>query len=253
MPRTPAISVVVVTRDRPALLKDALAGIARQTLAPLEVVVADDGDAPLDPSGIEAGVLALRLLRSDARCAAAARNLGARAAMGEVLAFLDDDDVWHPAHLDGLARAFQDPDAGLAYRDVDVVREEEAFGARIERDRRRIARDWDPEMMRHDDYIPPSALAIRSDLFRTLSGFDESFRYSEDWDLLLRAAAHTRPRRVPGVTVEVRMRPVGNASAVVNPERRACLDRLSARHGLPPLSIKTFWEVAEALAGEAAR
>ena len=78
----------------------------------------------------------------------------------------------------------------------------------------------------------------------------ETFRYSEDWDLLLRAARWATPRRIPGVTVEVRLRGSDNASADSGPERRACLDRLAARHGLPPLAIKTFWEVAGAVAME---
>ena len=43
----PSISVVIVTRDRPALLRDALRGIAAQRLAPLEVRIADDGELPL--------------------------------------------------------------------------------------------------------------------------------------------------------------------------------------------------------------
>jgi hypothetical protein len=40
------------------------------------------------------------------------------------------------------------------------------------------------------------------------------------------------------------MREQGHASQDQSAERRACLQRLSARHGLPPLDIKTFWEVA---------
>jgi len=104
--------------------------------------------------------------------------------------------------------------------------------------------------MRSDDYLPPSAWGIRRDLFQRLGGFDPSFRYSEDWDLALRAAAVTRVRRVPGVTVEVRLR-VGqgtdgpaNASGAFDAERLDCLRRLAERHGFPTPEPKTFWEVA---------
>jgi hypothetical protein len=98
--------------------------------------------------------------------------------------------------------------------------------------------------MAENDFVPPSALAVRRALFERLAGFDESFACSEDWDFLLRAARLSAPRRVPGVTVEVRLREHGNASADRGPARQGCLDRLSARHRLPALSIKTFWEVA---------
>jgi glycosyltransferase involved in cell wall biosynthesis len=246
----PGISVVVVTCERPLLLADALRSIAAQRLAPLEVRIANDGVGPVEDVVERAGLGRVALLASRAGCAAAARNLAARDALGEAIAFLDDDDRWMPDHLEGLARAFADPAVGIAYRDAAVVRETlEPGGARRDLGRRVIARDWDPEIMRHDDYVAPSAFAIRRSLLERLGGFDETFRFSEDWDLLMRAAALTTPRRVPGVTVEVRLREAGNASADRSPERRACLDRLSARHGLPALAIKTFWEVALALDG----
>jgi glycosyltransferase involved in cell wall biosynthesis len=243
----PSVSVVVTTRDRQALLRRALASVAAQTRAPIEVRVADDGERPADVRELEGGSLELCVLPSVARQAAAARNLAAREARGEVLAFLDDDDRWERDHLEGLAAAFADPDVRLAYRDAAVVRESEDLR---ELERREIARDWDPGWMRHDDYIAPSALAVRRSMFEHLGGFDESFRFSEDWDFLLRAAAETRPRRVPGVTALISIRESGNSSSDRGDERRQCLDRLSARHGLPALEIKTFWQVAESLIAE---
>lgn len=253
----PEVSVVVVTRDRPALLADALAGIASQRHPPLEVRVADDGERSLPPDLPGAGLLETVVIPVKAGLAAAARNRGAAGARGEVIAFHDDDDRWRPDHLAGLAGAFRDPAVAFAWRDCAVIREEiGADGARRERARRVIAHDWDPGLMRSDDYLPPSAWGVRRSLFERLGGFDETFRFSEDWDFVMRAAALTTPRRVPGVTVEVRMREQGNLSSDAGPERQACLDRLAARHGLPPLAIKTFWEVAlavEAAAGRGAR
>lgn len=248
--RPPSFTALVVTRDRPRLLADALAGIARQQAAPLEVRIADDGILPLHEAVGAAGLLEVTLVKAGVGQAGAARNLAACGARGEVLALLDDDDRWLPGHLAGLATAFQDPAVDIAYRDCAVVREEIApDGARIELERVEIARDWEPETMRHDDYLPPSAWGVRRTLFEQLGGFDERFRFSEDWDFLLRAAALTLPRRVPGVSVEVRLRGPDNASADRGEERRDCLARLASRHGLAPLEVKTFWEVALALGG----
>jgi len=245
----PTVSVVLVTRDRPELLLDALRGIAAQTVTPLEVRIADDGERPIDVETLPTGTLELLVIPVEAGMAAAARNRGAARARGEVLAFHDDDDRWLPEHLAGLAAAFRDPDTGFAWRDCVVVREEiEPGGTRRELERRVIAHDWDSGLMHTDDYLPPSAWGVRRSLFERLQGFDETFRFSEDWDFLLRAAALTAPRRAPGVTVEVRMRDQGNLSSDAGAERRECLHRLSQRHGLPPLEIKTFWEVAAAVA-----
>lgn len=253
--RPPTVSVVIVTRDRPALLADALFGIAAQTLPPLEIRIADDGERPVPLEIGGAGGLQTVVIPVGAGRAAAARNRGSAGARGEVIAFHDDDDRWRPDHLAGLAGAFRDPAVDFAWRDSAVIREEIApDGVRHERDRRVIAHDWDDDLMRHDDFLPPSAWGVRRSLFERLGGFDETFRFSEDWDFVLRAAALTSPRRIPGVTVEVRMRDRGNLSSDWGPERLDCLRRLAARHGLPALEPKTFWEVArvvEAAAGGA--
>ena len=259
----PPVSVIVVTRDRPRLLADALAGVAKQVLGPLEVRVGDDGGGSAAAVVESLALLEVTLLPLALGQAGAARNAAAAGARGEVLAFLDDDDVWLPGHLGGLANAFADPEVALAWRDCHVVREQVADdGARVALERRTLARGWDDALMRSNDYLPPSALAIRRSLFESLGGFDEGFRFSEDWDLLLRTADAVGDRRaralrrVPGVTVEVRLREPGgaaahaNASASFGPERVQCLHRLAARHGFAPPAPKTFWEVALEL-GEA--
>lgn len=243
--RLPTVSVVMVTRDRPGLLADALASVAAQSPAPLEVRLADDGaESALDAlPGLP--LLELVAVRVSCRQPGAARNAAARGARGEVLAFLDDDDRWRAGHLAGLASAFADAEVGFAWRDSEVIRER--FGENGEREALEsvtLAADWDEREMRINDYLPPSAWGVRREVFESLGGFDESFACSEDWDFVLRAAARTGIRRVPGVTVEVRLRDEGNWSADFGPARRECLDRLSARHGLPPLEPRTFWEVA---------
>ncbi len=245
----PKVSVVIVTRDRPALLADALRGVERQTVPPLEIRIADDGRPPLEALPEIRG-LEVTLLYTYGAGPAAARNAAARGARGTVLAFLDDDDLWRPRHLEGLTEAFVDSELEFAWRDCEVVRERLGErGERVALESRRIERDWDDSLMRENDYLPPSGWGVRRTLFERLGGFDESFARSEDWDFALRAAALTRPRRVPGVTVEVRMRESGHASADFGAECRASLDRLAARHGLPPLEPRTFWDVARLAAG----
>ncbi len=122
--RLPDISVVVVTRDRPALLADALRGIAAQTLPPLEVRIADDGDQPVSLDVVKVGVLETVVIPVQTGLTAAARNRGSAGARGEVLAFHDDDDRWLADHLAGLAEAFRDPAVDFAWRDSAIIREE---------------------------------------------------------------------------------------------------------------------------------
>src|SRR5262245_51646246 len=128
-----SITAVIVTRDRPRLLADALASVARQSLRPAEVRIGNDGDSDPGDALRALGGIECTVVRAGAGQAAAARNRAARGARGEALAFLDDDDLWLPAHLAGLARALDDPAVGLAFSDSAVVREAiEPNGARRE-------------------------------------------------------------------------------------------------------------------------
>ncbi len=96
------VSVVIPTRGRPDVVTRAVAGASAQTHPSLEIIVVVDGpdtateealrsiDEPrLHPIALPASV-----------GAAEARNVGVRAAIGEWIAFLDDDDEWLPAKLE---------------------------------------------------------------------------------------------------------------------------------------------------------
>ena len=109
----PSVSVIIPTRDRPDLLRRAVASVRAQTLSPTEVIVVDDdgGVAAAPPLADPA----VQVVGNDrARGASGARNCGAASARGSVLAFLDDDDAWAPTYL---ATAV----AKLAAERLDVV------------------------------------------------------------------------------------------------------------------------------------
>lgn len=96
-------SVVLPTHDRPALLAEAVASVAAQTFADRELLVVDDGsDPPVDGPTLAARFGPwVRVLRHErGRGGPAAKNTGAAAARGEVLAFLDDDDLYAPTYLE---------------------------------------------------------------------------------------------------------------------------------------------------------
>ena len=155
-------SVILTTRDRPALLADALRSVNDQSLAPLEVVIANDSAQPLELAVSSLGTMPVHVLQVDVRNPGAARNRAVAATQAPWIAFLDDDDLWLPEHLAGLATAMSRPEIEVAHRDCAVIREEiGADGRRIEGDRRVIARNWDEAIMRENDFIPPSATAVR--------------------------------------------------------------------------------------------
>jgi glycosyltransferase involved in cell wall biosynthesis len=97
----PAVSVVVPTFDRAALLAEALASVLRQSFADLELIVIDDGSSD-GTAGMVQSVADPRLRYLPlAHCGnlSILRNTGIRASRGRLVAFLDSDDLWHEDKL----------------------------------------------------------------------------------------------------------------------------------------------------------
>src|SRR5919198_1042699 len=97
----PDISVVIPTRNRPALVTRAVHSALSQTYRNLEVVVVIDGPDPATETALaEIGDARLRVVTVPKQAGAPnARNAGVREARGAWTALLDDDDEWHPEKL----------------------------------------------------------------------------------------------------------------------------------------------------------
>lgn len=129
MATTPLLSVVIPTWNRAHLVCEAVESALVQRAGEVEVIVVDDGS-----TDGTAEVLARRfgshisLLRLPTRRGVgAARNAGVRVASGELLAFLDSDDLWLPGKLDAELCMFQRfPDAEAVVSDSLAFLEEQA-------------------------------------------------------------------------------------------------------------------------------
>ncbi|HEY3319528.1 MAG TPA: glycosyltransferase [Planctomycetota bacterium] len=110
----PRISVVVPTFNYGRFLPEALASVFRQTLAPCEVIVVDDGSTDNTPEVIAAYGERVVFLQQKNQGPSAARNEGIRRATGEWVAFLDADDVWFPTRLEMQSKCLhENPCVGL--------------------------------------------------------------------------------------------------------------------------------------------
>lgn len=192
----PSVSVVVRTRDRPELLRQALDSLARQTYTRAEVVLVNDGGAnPQVPADFPLPIVRVDLAESRGRAAAA--QAGIEAATGAYVCFLDDDDLAAPEHLATLAGMVQGAGVRVAYTDAAVAIYElggsaPSAGAAgwICRERRLpYSRDFDPDRLLLDNYIPFNTLLIERELLREAGPLDGSLPFFEDWDLLIRLAA----------------------------------------------------------------
>lgn len=213
----PLVSVIVRTKDRPELLREALASLARQTWRRLEVVVVNDGgESPaLEDELEDLGSLELNLVDLPVNQGrAAAANAGVAQARGDYVAFLDDDDLVERDHVETLVRAAQAQGVRVVYSDAAVSVLELQPGAGddgwTETERRLpYSRDFDADLLRVDNYLPFNTLLVERTLFQDVSlpgalPFDPELAFFEDWDFLLRLADVTPFHHVRRVTCEYR-------------------------------------------------
>ena len=121
-----SISCIVPVHNGDRYLKRTLESIYSQTVQPIEVVIVDDGstiDFDLSEYGLKNNLV---VLRQDNQGPAAARNYGIQSATGEFVAFLDQDDYWHPQKLERQLKRFQSkPDLEVCCTHVKLVWEAE--------------------------------------------------------------------------------------------------------------------------------
>jgi LmbE family N-acetylglucosaminyl deacetylase/glycosyltransferase involved in cell wall biosynthesis len=207
--RGPApVAVVVRTRNRPALLADALASLRAQTARPTRVVIVNDGGASVCSAAEpfrDAFEISLEEF-SERRGRSAAANHGVEVAREDLVAFLDDDDRCFPDHFERLIAAHRSGPQPVVYSDAVTVLyrwegDEWKPGPRT----LQYSLDFDPDYLLLANYIPLHTLLMPRPLYRKLGGFDASLDYSEDWDFLIRASFETSFRHVRAVTCEYRV------------------------------------------------
>lgn len=235
-----AVSILVPTHNRPKLLRQCLQAIAKQTFANFEIIVINDAGARVESVVAEFPQLTLQLVDQPTnRGQVGSRNRGLDVARGEYIALCDDDDLWLPVHLMGLVQA-ADVGADLAYSDAEIVVLEQKGDTRTPQSRALFAFDFDTDLLRHWNFIPPSTALYRRGLHDRLGRFDESMGDYWDWDWWLRVAQHGLIVRVAMASTLIGIDAAGeNASAI--PERMALnLARLVTKHGLGQLPTSNF-------------
>ncbi|MDQ6914654.1 MAG: glycosyltransferase family 2 protein [Actinomycetota bacterium] len=181
--RRPSVSVVVPARNAAATIGDALESVARQTLAPLEVLVIDDRSTDSTAAVVEATLPEARRLSGAGSGPSGARNQGLAEARGDWVAFLDADDTWHERKLEDQVTAIaRHPGAVMITSDWvrgTPTRQPSEVGETI---------FTHAEMLTLNRFQTSTVLA-RVEVLRELEGFDPALDGAEDWDMWLRASA----------------------------------------------------------------
>jgi hypothetical protein len=213
----PVVSVLIPTFDRPGYLSEALASVLRQTYANIEIIVVNDGGQ--DVSDIVNSFEDQRVIfinRSQNHGKAFSLNEAISRAGGKYVAYLDDDDLYYPHHIETLVNALENQtDCQVAYSDFYKV------CCRVSQDGARqvlskvleVSRDFNRFFMLYFNHVLHVCLMHRRDLLEKTGPYNDKLNVLIDWDMTRRLVFFSDFYHVPQITGEY-YNPIGKSDRI---------------------------------------
>ncbi|MDX1385583.1 MAG: glycosyltransferase family 2 protein [Thermoanaerobaculia bacterium] len=222
----PRISIVTPSLNQGAFLRQAIESVLSQDYPHLEYLVMDGGSTDGSLDVLRSFGDRLQWVSEPDGGQAEALNRGFRRSRGDVLAWLNADDVLEPGALGAVARAFAaNPEVGLVYgqgRRIDASGDVLGPFTGIE-----PFRHW--RLLHFLDFVLQPAAFFRAEAFACAGPLDESLHWSLDWDLWIRLAAVTEVLFLDRVLASAREHDAAKTSTGGWPRVRE-LYRLARRH-----------------------
>lgn len=187
MLETPTVfSVIIPTKNRPAMLLRAVQSLAAQTFRNFEGVIVNDGDIPVLEE-VRTQSCHLRIIEGTANQGVSrARNTGIASSSGCWAVFLDDDDELNPTYLQRLYDSIlADPELGLIWCGVEIIFNDSDICSSF----RTFSSEYTSKEHLFRDALSIGAsygMAVKLNLLKDLGGFDTSFLRGEDTELIVR-------------------------------------------------------------------
>jgi len=193
------VSVMIRTKDRYHLLREAIETVACQTYPNIELVVVNDGGEDVSElieyfSNTIARMNYINLKENNGRAEAA--NICIDKTTGDYLIFLDDDDLFDPDHIKRLLYALRNNSSyKAAYTDILVTGKLKDFY---------LDYPYEPARLKIENYIPIHAIMFEKSLVKKGGRFNKKLFLYEDWDFLLQLSSFTSFLHVKGVSATYR-------------------------------------------------
>ncbi len=236
----PLVSIITPSYNQGKFLEETILSVLNQDYENIEYILVDGGSSDNTREVIKKyqDRFAWWVSEKD-QGQTDAINKGFSHAKGEILAWINSDDVYAPGAVRMAVEALQQyPQAGMVYADLDFIDEHGNTIGRFN-----AAQTDLPKLKRGFVHIPQPCTFLRADLWRRVGPLDPSFFFAMDYDLWTRLAAITQFKYLPG-TVWAKFRLHSDAKTV-NADERCWPDmlRVHYRDGgsrLAPIVFK-YW------------
>lgn len=200
------VSVIIPLYNGARWIEDTIRSVQAQTQRPREIIVVDDGSQDESRAVVRSSFPAITLLQSPGnggRGAGRARDYGLRHSSAPLVAFLDQDDLWHPSHLRVATRLLEDPAFSAAITGLErfAAPSEPAYdaqecGADVREYGARTFSPWDRYPL--NSIYSPSCVVVRRSALQDIGGWPHRFVISDlhAWLKLAAVAPMVRTDRV---------------------------------------------------------
>jgi glycosyltransferase involved in cell wall biosynthesis len=186
-----SVAAVIPLYNGGQYIEAALRSVFAQTVLPDEIIVVNDGSTDVGPAIVAkfAETHPITILTKPNGGQSSARNMGVAHARSDLIAFLDQDDIWYPLHIAELSRSFEhDERVGVVYSSLDEIDGAGELRTKAVQNQN-ASKHPKPDLaecLRTDMHILPTAAIVRRSAIEAVGGFDERLSGYEDDDLFLR-------------------------------------------------------------------
>lgn len=214
----PKVSVITPTYNRGWIIERAIKSVLGQSYQDFELIVVDDGSSD-NTNEILSSVkdTRVKVIKTKHLGVSAARNKGLSQSKGELIAYLDSDNIWHPNFLKVMVSETKSPFV-LTYCDENLLLlsgrnpETDIIGRKI----RNV--EYNPVKLAKTNYIDINSVMHPKELLEEIGKFDEELTAYEDWDFFIRIALKFpfRVKHVEQVLCDYYYFLTGSTSTVTN-------------------------------------
>jgi len=196
---SPLISVVLPAYNRERAVKKAIKSVLEQSFTDWELLAVDDGSSDGTRAVIESFARKdqrIRPLASRHKGVSGARNVGLKAARGQIIAYLDSDNTWRPEYLAHVAERLTGRLRASCYAGLHVKILDKRRRIIEERD---LLNTYDRKIILKGNQIDLNSFAHTADLYWVHNGFDETMTRLVDWDFILRVTQERPPEKIDAI------------------------------------------------------